>query len=451
MLKLSGRRQFLIGGGSVLALPWLASALPRSARAQSPGESCFVVFFAPGGRVEERWHPSGGETGFLLPESLEPLAPFQSELVVVSGLALKSARDPRNHGHSHSRGMGTLLTGTYVPFGPYETCCKDTTSGFAAGPSLDQVIARQIGQGSRFPSIELAVRWPTDERDRGTVAPTNCIHFSGPETPVPSETSPFRAYTRLFGDLTGQSTAAASADRLRRRRSVLDAVQREYSALLPRLSSLDRRKLDAHLTQVREVELRLSNASGAYSCSPRDPGPAFDPALDASIPQTGRLMMDLLVMALECGLTRVGTIQFSDSQAYNTFPWLGLNQTHHYYQHDSGSYLFEQLAQISRWYMGELGYLLGRLGAPREDGSRMLDRTLVLSGSEIAKADNHGQENMPFLLAGRAGGLRGGRHLRYPDVAHNDLLVSIANAFGIAVQTFGLPEYSSGPLPGLFA
>ncbi|MEY4551389.1 MAG: hypothetical protein RL685_7584, partial [Pseudomonadota bacterium] len=271
-----------------------------------------------------------------------------------------------------------------------------------------------------------------------------------PETPVPCETNPVRAYTRLFGDLTGSSSVAASAERLRRRRSVLDAVQREYSALLPRLGSLDRRKLDAHLTQVREVELRLGNTSGAYSCTPREPGPAFDPALDANIPQAGRVMMDLLVMALECGLTRVGTIQFSDSQAYNTFPWLGLNQTHHYYQHDSGSYLFEQLALISRWYVGELAYLLGRLGTVREDGSRLLDHTLVLYGSEIAQADNHGQENMPFLLAGKAGGLRGGRHLRYPDVAHNDLLISLANAFGVATSSFGLPEYSSGPLPGLF-
>lgn len=449
MLKTLGRRQFLVGGSSAIALPWLASALPRTARAQSPGESCFVVFFSPGGRVEERWHPAGGETDFTLPESLEPLAPFQSELVVLSGLGLKSARDPRNHGHSHSRGMGTLLTGTYVPFGPYETCCSDTTSGFAAGPSLDQVIVRQIGRSTRFASLELAVRWPTDERDRGTVAPTNCIHFSSAETPVPCEANPFRAYARLFGDLT-RGDAAASADRLRRRRSVLDAVQREYSAILPRLSPMDRRKLDAHLTQVREVELRLGNMGGAFGCAPRDPGPAFDPALDANIPQVGRLMMDLLVMALECGLTRVGTIQFSDSQAYNTFPWLGLNQTHHFYQHDSGSYLFEQLAQISRWYMGELAYLLGRLGAVREDGSRLLDRTLVLSASEIAKADNHNQENMPFLLAGKAGGLRGGRHLRYPDVAHNDLLISIANAFGVATRTFGLPEYCSGPLPGLF-
>lgn len=449
MLKVLGRRQFLVGGGSVIALPWLASALPRRARAQSPDDSCFVVFFAPGGRVEERWHPSGGETGFALPESLQPLAAFQSELVVLSGLGLHSARDPRNHGHAHSRGMGTLLTGTYVPYGPYETCCNDTTSGFAAGPSLDQVIARQIGRSSRFASLELAVRWPTDERDRGTVAPTNCIHFSSAETPVPSESNPFRVYTRLFGELTGTSLAA-SADRLRRRRSVLDAVQREYGALLPRLGSIDRRKLEQHLTQVREVELRLGNAGGAYGCSPRDPGPPFDPALDASIPQTGRLMMELLVMALECGLTRVGTIQYSDSQAYNTFPWLGLNQTHHYYQHDSGSYLFDQLAQISRWYMGELGYLLGRLGARREDGSRLLDRTLVLYGSEIARADNHGQDNMPFLLAGKAGGLRGGRHLRYPGVAHNDLLLSIARAFGVATSTFGLPEYCSGPLPGLF-
>ena len=81
---------------------------------------------------------------------------------------------------------------------------------------------------------------------------------------------------------------------------------------------------------------------------------------------------------------------------------------------------------------------------------QMGGQTMVLSGSEIAKADNHGQDNMPFLLAGKGGGLRGGRHLRYPDVAHNDLLVSIANAFGIATRSFGLPEYSSGPLPGLF-
>jgi len=450
MLKTTGRRSFLMAGSSLLALPLLESALPRSARAATAAaDSCFLVFFAPGGRVETLWHPSGGETGFELPDQLTPLSAFREELVIFSGLALHSSRDPRNRGHSHSRGMGTLLTGSYVPFGPYETCDKETTSGFAAGPSIDQEIARAIGRGTRFRSLELATRWPTDTRDRGTVAPTNCINFSAPETPVPCETDPFRAYQRLFGDLAGSGSTAQSSDRLRRRRSVLDAVQGEYASVAGRLGSRDRAKLEAHLDQIRSVELRLGSALG-YGCAAPDPGARFDHTTDEALPRAGRLMMDLMVMALECGLTRVGTIQFSDSQAHNAFPWLGLHEDHHSYQHATAGTTPEGLAAITRWYMGELAYLLGRLGEVRPDGSRLLDRTLVLYGSEIALAENHDQSNMPFLLAGKAAGLRGGRHLRYPDVAHNDLLISIARAFGLEQNTFGLPEYSSGPLPGLF-
>jgi hypothetical protein len=449
MLKTIGRRQFLVAGGGCVALPLLESALPRAARAATPADTCFLVFFAPGGRVEERWHPTGGETGFELPDGLAPLAAFRQELVIFSGLALHSANDPRNKGHSHSRGMGSLLTGSYVPFGPYETCDKDTTSGFAAGPSLDQVLAREIGTNTRFRSLELAMRWPTDTRDRGTVAPTNCINFSAPETPVPCETDPFRAYQRLFGDLAGSGSLARSSDRLRRRRSVLDAVQGEYASAASRLGALDRTKLEQHLEQIRSVEQRLGSEL-QYSCSPLDPGPRFDFASDEALPRAGRLMMDLMVMALECGLTRVGTIQFSDSQANNAFPWLGLHEVHHGYQHEVTGTTPEGLAAISRWYMGELAYLLGRLGEVRPDGSRLLDRSLVLYGSEISLARSHGLSNMPFLLAGKVGGLRGGRHLRYDNVAHNNLLLAIAQAFGSRLTTFGLPEYSSGPLTGLF-
>ncbi len=214
--------------------------------------------------------------------------------------------------------------------------------------------------------------------------------------PSPLATDPRQVWDRLFRDL--DSSAADIARERAETRAVLDAVSAEFKGLLPRLGAADRSRLDEHLGRLAEIEkgLEAVSAVGAAACrKPESPqavynqnaadkaqkggagsNEQFNPVRDAAMPLVGKLMMDQLVMALACDRTRVATLQWVDSQAYNTFPWLGLDDDHHGYQHDRG-YKPEAIKVINRWYAEQLACLLGRLAQTQEGGRTMLDNTLV--------------------------------------------------------------------------
>jgi hypothetical protein len=171
------------------------------------------------------------------------------------------------------------------------------------------------------------------------------------------------------------------------------------------------------------------------------------------MPVTGKLMMDLMVTAMACDLTRVGTIQWTDSQAIESLPFLKLNgnaltEAHHGYQHDRG-YQPDAIKIIENWYATQFAYLLDRMAATKEaDGTSLLDNTLVLWCKEIQHPNSHAQDNMPFVLAGGAHGkLKTGRFLKFSGRSHHDMLSWIQNAFGIDGQSYGLAEFNKGPLP----
>jgi len=157
----------------------------------------------------------------------------------------------------------------------------------------------------------------------------------------------------------------------------------------------------------------------------------------------------MMVMAFACDLTAVGSFQWSDTEAKHTFPWLGLSEHHHFYQHD-GNFRPVECAQINTWYSEMHAYLLGAMKAVDMGGGKtLLDESVVFFGSELSHPPDHTKENMPFLLAGGGGGLKGGRVLTFGDVPHNNLLVSIFNLFGDARTTFGNPAFCQNPLSGL--
>ncbi len=456
------RRTLLRGAfGVTIALPLLEAMVPlrRVRAAELTPAQRFLVYFKPGGTVLENWRPSGTEDNFTLGAIHQPLLPFKDRLLFLEGVDLKITQI--GEGHPHSSGMGGVLTGRELPAGPYETC--GGKAGFPAGPSIDQVIAEKIGQATKFRSLEVAVNWPTDQRDGGKAAPTNCIVYSGPGQAVPPAIDPKAVFDRLFTDI-GADAGQLALERAKSK-SILDTVIAEYAALVPRVGRDDRVRLDEHLSRIRELEMGLqANANeGTGACiKPDVPTPLGDPdadrqgepgdnsqknpSLDARMPELGKAMMDMLVMAVACDLTRVGTMQWVDSQAYNTFPFLQMFDGHHAYQHDHG-YQPDALTKIDTWYMSQLGYLLQRLVDVKENGVSLLDSTSVLFTSEIQMPNSHAQDSMPFLLAGA--GFRTGRYLKYNGASHNDLLVSIQNTFGIESNTFGNPDYCSGPLPGL--
>jgi hypothetical protein len=326
------------------------------------------------------------------------------------------------------------------------------------------VIATRISAGKKpRASIQLAIRWATG-RSKGALSPINCLNFEDNArfNPIPPRLDPAQIFGDLFGQV-GPGPGGGPDPRIERKKSILDYVGRRYATLSARLGPSDRQKLDQHLTKIREIERSLMTGPAPMgTCTPpakvdtsdynprtglnADPdGTIVDNRTDAAIPKVGKYMMDMMVMALACDLTAVATLQWSDTEAKHTLPWLGLMDHHHFYQHDGG-FRAPECEKVGVWYSQQHLYLLQQMAGVDMGGHSLLDESVVFFGSEIQDPPSHKKNNMPFLLAGGGGGLRTGRWLKYNSLSHNNLLVSILNLFGVERQTFGAPQYCTGPL-----
>jgi hypothetical protein len=472
------RRTLLRGAGSVaIGLPFLSAMLPPGrSHADESTPTRLIVFFSPGGTLLDKWRPMGSETDFTLQPMMSSLAPFQDRLVFVDGVDMSITRI--GNGHQHSRGMAGVLTGEQLLPGNLNT--NGGNAGFAAGASIDQVIAASISQGRRFPSLEVSAGWSTGISAGGQPHPGNVINYQPPSraggqaTPIPPRTDPLNTLRTVFEGVDGD--AEENAKQLAWNKSILEGVRDDYNRLQAQLGSEDREKVEAHLNVIREIELGLDQTVNDACTVPTtvDPTPGFydDPIAEgvsrggadggdmsittgAKVPLKGKAMTDLLVAALACDLTRVGTMQWSDSEAKFMLGFLNdgsgesLKDHHHGYQHDRG-FQPGALEVIYSFYTENLAYLLQKLDSVQESNGSLLDNSLVLAVSEIQMPETHAQNNMPFILAGKAGGrLNTQRWLKVPSQPHNNLLVSILNLFGLPNTTFGHPDYCTGALSGL--
>ncbi len=430
-MKLSRRTLLRTTAAAALALPWLEAfgqpAIPKR----------LVLFFTPNGTVYPRWAATQSAAGLQLSPILAPLEAHKSKLLVLGNLDVKSAEF--GPGDGHGKGIGHLWTGT-------EMWGNDAPGSvwWAGGPSVDQVAADAIGLTTPLRSLELGVQVQAARVwDR--------MSYRGRAQPLPPELDPRVAFDRLFAAVDPDAQAAAR--RRARRKSILDGVLGEMKAMQPKVSGNDRARLDSHFTSLRELERRIeASATAAPSCvRPPAPGPLnlVDPAL---FEQLGRAQMDLLAMAIACDLTRVASLQYSSATSAVIFGWLGCTEDHHELSHRADDDLpaQKQLERIHNWYAAQFAYLLGRLDALDETTGSVLDHSLVVWGNELGKGNTHSHTQVPFVLAGGAGGvLRTGRFVDAQGAAHNDLLVSVLNAVGVPATTFGNPAYCSGPLPGL--
>jgi hypothetical protein len=440
--RLSRRAVLRGAGGVAIALPWLEIMEGgRESRAQGAPARRFVAVFNPGGTVLDKWTPSGGETDFTLSPILSPFEPVRDALLVLNGIDMKSAV-----GEQEAAGVVAWLSGT----------TQAANGGYATGPSIDQVLAATLSAGQPLRSLELAVRWGTG-KCQGRVSPYDIFNFADNEafTPIPPRLDPVAIFNDLFGGDVGQGADAAWD------RSVLDAVGSRYAKLAARLGAADRQRLEQHLSAIRELEVTLADGQGCrpptlVDTSDYDPAAGLkgtpsgvdDPVTDAAIPKVSKLMTDMLVMALACELTSVGTLTWADGECKYSLPWLDLMYTHRYYQNDGG-YHPVQCEAIGTWYSQQNAYLLAEMAKVDMGGHTLLDESVVFFGSNIQDPASHRKTSMPFLLGGRGGGLRAGRNLTYDHPSHNDLLVALLNLFGDARTTFGTPTYCTGALAGL--
>jgi hypothetical protein len=428
MARSLSRRTFLRGAGAAVALPFLDAMVPAFARAQAQASARrFLGWYVPNGMHMPAWTPSATGASYTLTPILQPLASLRGEVLVLSNLSNRAGSD--NVAGDHARGTGSFLTCTRVR--------RTEGADIENGISLDQVIAQAIGGDTSLPSVQLGTEGggPSGGCDSGySCAYSRNVSWAGPATPLAKETNPQNAFDRLFQGADAQLSAEERERRRQLRLSVLDAVREDASALRLELGATDRRKLDEYLTGVRELELRVE-ATGGAACVATEPEPPDD------FRERVRAMLDVIVLAFRCDVTRVITFMQANAGSNQTYPWLGVDDGHHQISHHQGDPTNHAMLQaIDTWEVEQFAYLVGQLAAIPEPGGSVLDSSLIFFSSEIEDGDAHRHTNMPILLAGRGGGaVQPGRHLRWSSERKlADLFLTVLLAYGIQRPTFGM-------------
>jgi hypothetical protein len=433
------RRRLLEGlGVSAAALPFLP-LLESSAGGPETPPKRLLLMFHPHGTVRERWLPTGTNSDFVLPTILDPLVPFQDRLVVIDGLRMAVSGPP---GGPHTVGPAYLWTGSPMLAGDEfnHPCCG--MHGWASSASVDQAIAAAIGNETAFRSLEFGVQ-------AGGSHPGSRMSYLDANQPLAPESDPFAMFQRVFGDQDVDIETAAR--RKAQRLAVIDVVKPELDGLVERVSQTDRVKIEAHLDAIAQMQNQFQSS---YACTAPTLGEPVDLGSFAMTEAISHQQLDIIAEAFACGVTNVASIMYRRGENDGfPYPFLGVDFEHHLTTHEGDSNLaaVDDLTTIYRWYAQQLAYLAARMDAIIEpDGSTLLDNTIIVWGSEIAKGNSHSWENMPFVMLGGGGGvLNTGRFHSFPGQNHNRLLVTLCNAFGLPLTSFGGFDDGAGALPGV--
>jgi uncharacterized protein DUF1552 len=535
------RRRFLRDlGVSAGAVPLLAGLDSLYAKAQVPtvAKKRFVCMYTPNGRLYSSWRipvaPTTAGTsspyitdisdgtllnnptliwGVTVPSTAGAVAPpcytSASKMLILDRLSMISARavyqdlsslkpgtstvDGLDHPGGHQKGMGSLLTGQVLKGGQQNF----GYAGLANGPSLDQIIANKLFKGAvKFPSLQIAVMGTNDLYDYTDRQDDKEMSYSGPEAPIVPVSNPFVLFNTVFGSAstTGTATGSGPTPQQQINQSILDTVQADFARLQTKLSTADWQLLQQHQQAVRDIETQLTSVFKLSCTAP--PAPAApagvnisdDTAtlnwteLPTSPPLSGKMLMDITVQALACGLTNIVTFQWTHSEDNLSFPWLTLPPSqanlngigHHNMSHERDP----NLLIVDGWYASQFNYMITQLDGIPDSGTSgtMLDNSLLMFTSCLSDGSSHISDNAYFALAGSNGGyFKTGKLIQYndtytplgvgidplpnewytktgpgggiqtaqqdqntvgtPDLSNNDLFASIFDSFGMDITT----------------
>ncbi len=444
------RRTFLRGMGVSLALPLLDAMVPAATAlagtAAKPVRRLGFVYI-PNGAVMKSWQPAGDGRLTELSRTLSPLAPFQDQMIVPIGLSQKQAEALGDGNGEHSRAGTVWLSGVH----PKETEGADVRNGTTA----DQIAAQHIGGDTPLTSLELAMEqtYLIGNCDNGySCVYTNSISWRSPTTPNPHETNPRIVFQRMFGD---GGTPEQRLAQLQEDRSILDWVTKDISHLQQKLGAADRNSVSEYLDSVREIERRIHVAERQHGESTLEL-PDRPIGVPESYDEHARLMFDLVAVAFKADITRVFVFTLGKEQTNRAYPELGVNAAHHavsHHQHDPLK--FEQGAKVNQYHIGLTAHFLDKLKSTPDGDGNLLDHSLVLHGGGISDANEHSHIDLPLVMVGGAGGVKGGRVLRHSkDTPMNNLLVAMLDRVGVPAEKFGdatgrLPLEPIEPLAGV--
>ena len=432
------RRTVLRGFGTAIALPWLEAMTPlvsAAVAAESKAPLRMLFMTTPNGAHMPAWTPTTTGDDYNLNASLKALQPYREYVSVLSGLTLDGARAHGDGGGDHARSGASFLTGSH----PRKTNGADIQNSV----SVDQMAAQNVGQKTRFASLELGLQGSAQAGncDSGySCAYSSNISWRNATSPIAKEINPASVFDRIFGSGDISNQAQAKASRTVRRKSVLDFVLEDAKGIQKNLSDADKRKMDEYLYAVRDVEKRLSHSDKikvGEDGVPNFPRPAGVPR-DWS--EHCKLMMDMTAIALQTDSTRILTFMVANEGNNDPYPQIGVSEGHHDVSHHGKSEDKQaKVRKINEYHAEHLAYLVAQLAAVQENGQSMLDNTMFVYGSGISDGDKHNHDDLPILMIGKAGGrIRKGSHLQFDkDTPLCNLYVWMLAQMGIKTSSFG--------------
>jgi hypothetical protein len=422
------RRAVLRGAGCAMALPWLesVSAWGATTGAAGPFPKRFGVMFMGNGINGNHWWAKGSGAEMKLSRTLEVLEPVKTKINVLNGLFNKPAVGIGIHPGQ----TGALLTGVPIQKGAI----------VRAGISMDQVLAKELGQDTAQPSITLACEQPMTgyHETNFSMAYSSHISWFSAESPVPNEVYPSLAFDNLFENRGSL-----------RNKSILDRVKERADNLSRKVSSGDKAKMDEYLTSVREVEKRVEGMRKDKEKADAQAEKIGKPALAMERPQNGlpedlrehaRLMVEIIAMAFQTDKTRIASLLLARDLSGLYYPWLGVRGDHHGASHDDLSDGYEKIA---RFHLGSYAELAKKLDKMPEGEGTVLDNTCLLFLSNLWAGWKHDNMKLPVILAGGLGGtLQTGRALDYLYAGDDNrkmcsLYLSIMDRMGVKLDHFG--------------
>src|SRR5437870_6420239 len=425
------RRTVLRGIGATLALPFLDSMMPAlsaMAKTASKPVNRFGVMYVPNGMIMKNYLPASEGAGYELTPTLRALAPFREQVLVLSGL--ECIPTPGRPGGAHAKASTRFLTDVSPP---------TSETWLDAGISMDQILAQDTGRHTQLASLELAIESgeTAGACDTGYACPyTNTISWKSANTPLVTQNNPRAVFERLFGD-TENTDPKVRLARIRQERSVLDSVSKEIAQLQGALPQSDRTKLTEYFDAIRDVEQRIQIAEEQSDDElPLVEHPAGIPA---SWEDHVRLMFDLMVLAYQCDLTRVITLMMGHEHSGMTYPQIGVPDAHHpISHHQQEPEKVAKVAKINAYHIKMLSELLEKLRATPDGDGTLLDHMTMMYGAGMADSNTHSPIDIPMILAGGgAGTLKGGRHIRFKNVALANLHLTLLDNFGVHQDKIG--------------
>lgn len=423
------RRAVLRGAGTTLALPFLEAMVPAcTAVAQTAANSNarLACIYFPHGATMSKWTPTTVGKEFEFSEILKPLEGLRKHINVVTNLGHPLAYGPGGASGNHNRSSAAFLSGAKAQAG----------ATAHLGTTMDQVAAQHIGQDTPLPSLELTIEDVSLNCGGGlSCAYRNTLSWQNPTSPLPTQNNPQLVFEQLFGD---GSTKAQRQARRQQSLSLLDSVLEQMTSLNKNLSNSDQQRLDSFVTDIREIERRISQAGTRFNDDIEIP--SKPEGIPNDVEAHIKLMYDLQVLALQSELTRISTFLMARELSGTVYPGSGIRDSFHTLSHHSNNEENKaRFAVLNRYHVSLLAYFLNKLKSIDDGDGSLLDHSMVLYGSGMSDGNSHDHDPLPIVLAGGASGrLEGNRHIKAPEKTEmSNLLLAMLAKLGVELDSFG--------------